>query len=80
MERNTLWRDNFWIRTMQRDLLQQMRWSVLLPLDETPRGWTGEALSAPTSHKTERLLKWVYDSHRGLRQIDATTMQHEEGE
>ena len=71
-------------KTAVEQLLQTLpnkgRWSVLLPLDETLRGWTGEAWSAPTSHKTERLLKWMYDSHRGLRQIDATTMQDEEGE
>jgi CRISPR-associated endonuclease/helicase Cas3 len=56
------------------------RWSVLLPLDETPRGWVGEAWSAPTSHRTENLLKWVYDPLTGLHQIDENTTQDEEGE
>lgn len=56
------------------------RWSVLVPLNQTSRGWVAEAWSAPTGHNAERLLSWVYDSHMGLRQIDGTTTQDEEGE
>jgi len=56
------------------------RWSVLLPLDETPRGWVGQAWSAPTSHRTENLLNWVYDPFAGLHQIDENTTQDEERE
>jgi CRISPR-associated endonuclease/helicase Cas3 len=71
-------------KTAVEQLLQTLpnkgRWSVLLPLDETPRGWVGDAWSAPTSYKAERLLKWVYDPLTGLRQIDVTATQDEEGE
>lgn len=71
-------------KTAVEQLLQTLpnkgRWSVLLPLDETPWGWAGDAWSAPTSHKMERLWKWVYDPLTGLRQIDGTAPQDEEGE
>jgi CRISPR-associated endonuclease/helicase Cas3 len=71
-------------KTAVEQLLQTLpnkgRWSVLLALDETPQGWVGEAWNAPTGKKAERLLSWAYDSHMGLRQIDATAMQDEEGE
>ena len=56
------------------------RWSVLLPLDQTPRGWVGEAWSKPIGQKMERLLQWVYDPLTGLRQVDGTTTQVEEEE
>ncbi|MGH8729207.1 MAG: CRISPR-associated helicase Cas3' [Burkholderiales bacterium] len=45
-------------------------WSVLLPLEEMPKGWIGAAWSAPTPYKPERLLKWVYDPLMGLRQCE----------
>ena len=71
-------------KTAVEQLLQTLpnkgRWSVLLALDETPQGWIGEAWSAPTSHRPERLLKWVYDPLSGLLQIERTTAQDEEGE
>lgn len=71
-------------KTAVEQLLQTLpskgRWSVLLPLDETPRGWIGDAWSAPTGHRTENLLKWVYDPLTGLHQIDENTTQDEEGE
>lgn len=71
-------------KTAVEQLLQTLpnkgRWSVLLMLDEAPLGWVGEAWSAPTSHRPERLLKWAYDPLRGLRQIEGTSAQDEEGE
>lgn len=71
-------------KTAVEQLLQTLpnkgRWSVLLMLDETPLGWVGEAWSAPTNHRLERLLKWVYDPLMGLRQIDRNIARDEEGE
>jgi len=48
------------------ELPAQGRWTVLLPLSETPHGWVGEALAAPRQGQAPRRLAWRYDPQRGL--------------
>ena len=56
------------------------KWSVLLLLDQSQQGWSGEAWAAPDREGKERLLEWIYDPLTGLRQIDAKAKQGEEPE
>ena len=55
------------IEATRAELPAQGRWTVLLPLTETPQGWVGEALAAPRKGQAPRLLTWCYDPQRGLR-------------
>lgn len=57
------------------ELPAQGRWTVVLPLAETPAGWVGEALAAPTKGQPPRRLRWRYDSRRGLQLIDDETAE-----
>ena len=52
------------------ELPAQGRWTVVLPLTETPAGWVGEALAAPRQGQAPRRLRWRYDTRRGLEPID----------
>lgn len=52
------------------ELPAQGRWTVVLPLTETPAGWVGEALAAPRQGQAPRRLRWRYDTRRGLQPID----------
>lgn len=54
----------------QNELPAQGRWTVLLPLAETPQGWVGEALAAPRKGQSPRRLAWCYDAQRGLRLLE----------
>lgn len=42
------------------------RWTVLLPLRETPDGWIGEAMSAESRGRPAQRRRWCYDARRGL--------------
>jgi len=53
------------------------RWSVLLALDETPRGWVGQACSQPLRDRPAQKLKWSYDRHMGLRQVEESAEEDE---
>jgi len=55
------------IEATQAELPAQGRWTVLLPLTETPLGWIGEAMAAPRKGQAPRRLAWHYDPQRGLR-------------
>ncbi len=55
------------IEAAQAELPARGRWTVLLPMTETPKGWVGEALAAPRKGQAPRLLTWCYDPQRGLR-------------
>ncbi len=50
----------------------QGRWTVLLPLTETPQGWVGQALAAARTGQAPRRLTWCYDTLRGLRMVQET--------
>ena len=52
------------------ELPAQGRWTVLLPLAQTPQGWVGEALAAPRQGQAPRRLRWCYDAQMGLRLLD----------
>jgi CRISPR-associated endonuclease/helicase Cas3 len=52
------------------ELPAQGRWTVLLPLADSPEGWVGEALAAPRGKQAPRRLRWRYDSARGLHLIE----------
>jgi CRISPR-associated endonuclease/helicase Cas3 len=54
------------------------QWSVLLPLDKTPQGWVGTALSAPQRYGVGRELNWIYDVRTGLRQLANLAAQEDE--
>jgi len=57
------------------ELPAQGRWTVLLPLAQTPHGWVGEALAAPRAsdaRQAPRRLAWRYDTHTGLALFDPT--------
>jgi CRISPR-associated endonuclease/helicase Cas3 len=45
------------------------QWLVLLALDETQKGWLGEAWNKPSNDKPAKKLKWTYDSQMGLGQL-----------
>lgn len=51
----------------------QGRWTVVLPLTETPDGWVGEAMAVQREGQPPRRLAWCYDSQRGLRMAQDTT-------
>ena len=55
------------IEATQAALPAQGRWTVLLPLTETPQGWVGEAMAAARKGQAPRRLAWCYDPERGLR-------------
>ena len=46
------------------------RWTVLLALTSTPKGWVGPTLAAARKGQLPRRLSWLYDSEQGLRLID----------
>jgi CRISPR-associated endonuclease/helicase Cas3 len=52
------------------ELPAQGRWTVLLSLTETARGWVGHALAAVREGQAPRRLTWCYDAQRGLHLID----------
>jgi CRISPR-associated endonuclease/helicase Cas3 len=52
------------IRALRLEHPALFRWSVLLPLRQTPDGWLGEAL-APGDWRRA----WIYDARRGLRAL-----------
>lgn len=54
------------LQSLREELPAQGRWTVLLPLRETPAGWTGEALSGGERGRPGRLRSWRYDPRRGL--------------
>lgn len=54
------------VDALREELPAQGRWTVLLPLHETPEGWTGNALSGGTRGRPGRLRVWRYDPRRGL--------------
>lgn len=58
------------------DLPAQGRWSVLLPLSETPQGWVGTALAASRPGQPPRRLAWCYDPHKGLRLLGTELPQN----
>ena len=49
----------------------QGRWTVLLPLAQTPEGWVGAALAAPRRGQPARQLRWRYDTRTGLQFLDS---------
>lgn len=51
------------------ELPAQGRWTVLLPLADTPQGWVGEALAASRGIQAPRRLRWRYDPRRGLEAL-----------
>jgi CRISPR-associated endonuclease/helicase Cas3 len=53
------------------------QWSVLLALDETPRGWAGQAWSQPLRDTPAQKLKWTYDRQMGLRQVEESVEEDE---
>ena len=53
------------------------QWSVLLALDDTARGWVGQALSKPPRDKPAQKLTWAYDRLMGLRQITESVEEDE---
>lgn len=53
------------------------KWSVLLALDETARGWVGQALNKPQRDKPPQKLNWGYDRQMGLRQVEASSEEDE---
>ena len=55
------------IEATQAELPAQGRWTVLLPLADTPQGWVGEAIAAARKGQAARRLAWCYDPQRGLR-------------
>ena len=55
------------IEATRAELPSQGRWTVLLPLTETPQGWVGDAMAAPRKGQAPRRLTWHYDPQRGLR-------------
>lgn len=59
------------IDAAQAELPAQGRWTVLLPLTETPQGWIGEAMAAPRKGQAPRRLAWHYDPQRGLRLFES---------
>jgi len=61
------------IEATQAELPAQGRWTVLLPMTETPQGWVGEALAAPRKGQAPRRLAWCYDPQRGLRLFEPDT-------
>jgi CRISPR-associated endonuclease/helicase Cas3 len=56
----------------------QGRWSVLLPLDETPNGCVAQAWAAPRAGHEEQLVLWCYDRLTGLRPNHTTVNQEDE--
>jgi CRISPR-associated endonuclease/helicase Cas3 len=56
----------------------QGRWSVLLPLEETPDGWVAQVCAAPRAGQHERPVPWRYDRLTGLRQCNTTANQEDE--
>ncbi len=52
------------------ELPAQGRWTVLLPLSFTARGWVGEALAASRRGQPPRRLTWWYDAAIGLRLLE----------
>lgn len=61
------------IAATQAELPAQGRWTVLLPLTQTPHGWVGEAFAAPRKGQAPRRLAWLYDPQRGLQLFDPDT-------
>jgi CRISPR-associated endonuclease/helicase Cas3 len=53
------------------------QWSVLLALDETPRGWVGQAWSQPLRDRPAQKLTWAYDRQMGLRQVEESVEEDE---
>jgi CRISPR-associated endonuclease/helicase Cas3 len=54
------------LQALRDELPAQGRWTLLLPLRETPVGWTGEAIGGGTRGGPGRLRAWRYDPRRGL--------------
>ena len=50
------------------------RWTVMLPLTQTPHGWVGEALAAPRKGEAPRTLTWRYDTTLGLQIVNNTAV------
>lgn len=61
------------IEATQAELPAQGRWTVLLPLADTPQGWVGEAMAAARKGQAARRLAWCYDPQRGLRLFEPDT-------
>ncbi|MBI3045723.1 MAG: CRISPR-associated helicase Cas3' [Betaproteobacteria bacterium] len=56
------------------------KWSVLLPLQETAKGWIGRAWTSKDQRRDERLHEWLYDRQMGLRQTVASDSEGEDNE
>lgn len=54
------------LEALRDELPAQGRWTVLLPLHETPGGWTGEAVGGGVRGRPGRRRTWRYDARRGL--------------
>lgn len=56
------------IRMTEEALPGKGKWSVIVPLSQTPRGWIGQAWTIKDDRRGERMLEWQYDAEVGLRQ------------
>lgn len=66
------------IEAVRESLPGQGRWSVLLPLQATPRDWVGHAGPVPRPGQSEHAVAWRYDPLIGLRPSELTANQEEE--
>ncbi|MBX3635907.1 MAG: CRISPR-associated helicase Cas3' [Rubrivivax sp.] len=55
------------LQALREELPAQGRWTVLLPLRETPAGWSGQALGGGERGRPGRQRSWRYDPRRGLQ-------------
>lgn len=56
------------IRMTEETLPGKGKWSVIVPLSQTPRGWIGQAWTIKDERRGERMLEWQYGLEVGLQQ------------